>query len=278
MLYREAQPSRLLGTYIKRFWSLEYDPSGAAAEAETVLPDGCPEIVFNLSDRFHRLGSGVDELQPAALFAGQMVSSIAIRPTGSVRLFGVRFQPAGAAPICGIPMSELTGRIVGIECILGKEAFELEARIREVFSFEARIAEFERFLIEKLAGLQREDRLAAYASRMIAAQPGALLISRLCEHLGVSDRQLERRFKSLIGLSPKKLARILRFQSFVTLLQNAKTPDILDRSLETGYYDQSHAIRDFREFSGMTPLGYFQATHRMSDAFTGASNGHEAAP
>ncbi len=151
MEYRERQPSYKLARHIKRFWSLEYDPAGVAAEPETVLPDGCPEIVFNLSDRFRRIDSGTDEIQPATLFAGQMSRNIAIQPTGAVRLFGVRFHPAGASPLGGFPMCELTDQVIGIDCALGRGGPELEAKIWEANSFEQRITTFEEFFLDRLA-------------------------------------------------------------------------------------------------------------------------------
>jgi AraC-like DNA-binding protein len=268
MNYRETFPSKNLAGYIKRFWSLEYNPTGHASEPETVLPDGCPEIVFNLSDRFERINRNGREIQPSTLFAGQMMRSIVIRPTGRVRLFGVRFHPTGAFPLGGFSMHEMTDQTIGVDSVLGSDGSELEARIREAESFESRIAAFEMYFVRKLAALQRDDDVASYAASLIVGSGGLITISRLSESLGVSERRLERRFRSRVGISPKMLARIVRFQSLLGLIQKAKTPGILDASLELGYYDQSHAIRDFREFSGTTPLGYFQMTHGLSDVFT----------
>jgi AraC-like DNA-binding protein len=145
---------------------------------------------------------------------------------------------------------------------------ELEGRIWEAKNFEDRIAVFETCFSEKLAKGRREDKISAFAAGMIVRSDGLISISRLSENLGVSERRLERRFRSRVGISPKMLARIVRFQSLLGLIQKAKTPGALDASLELGYYDQSHAIRDFREFSETTPLGYFQATHGLSDVFT----------
>lgn len=272
MNYRETPPSDRLAGHIKRFWSLEYDAAGDRPQAETVLPDGCPEIVFNLSDRFERIHLAGSEIQPSTLFAGQMSRSIAIQPTGCVRLFGVRFHPAGAFPLGGFPMHELTDRIIGIEGAVGREGKELEARTWDAENFEKRIAAFEAFFLKKLAAHSgKNDDISAYAARVISRSGGLISISRLSENLGVSERRLERRFRSRVGISPKVLARIVRFQTLLGRIQKAETPGILDVSLELGYYDQSHAIRDFREFSGTTPLGYFQKTHGLSDVFTGAA-------
>lgn len=270
MQYRESPPSQAFAGRIKSFWSLEYEPEGHEAEAETVLPDGCPEIVFNLSDRFRYVGPAPEGLQPATLFAGQMSRSIAIKPTGKVRLFGVRFHPAGAFALGGFPMHELTDRIVSIDSALGRAGSELESRVLEADGFQGRIHAFESHFLNRLVTQKRQDPVAERAAAVIVGNGGSVSIAGLAETLGVSERRLERRFRSRVGLSPKMLARIVRFQGVVRKVQRPETPDMLDAVHDLGYFDQSHMIRDFREFSGETPLGYFERTHSISDMFTGS--------
>ena len=270
MLYKEQQPSPNLAGYIKRFWSLEYDAAGEATEPETVLPDGCPEIVFNLSDRFQRLHPTGPELQPLTLFAGQMSRSIAIQPTGCVRLLGVRFHPAGASALFNFPLSELNDQIMDFRAG-GSEAVELEERIHFGKSFADRIAWFESFFQAKLSRQRHIETTTDQAVRMIVNSRGTTTVTGLGHALGISERSLERNFKQFVGISPKLLSRVVRFQRLLDLVQNAKTPGFLDASLELGYFDQSHAIREFREFSGTTPLAYLQTNHGLSDVFTASS-------
>ncbi len=270
MLYKEQPPSPNLAGYIKRFWSLEYDAAGEPAEPETVLPDGCPEIVFNLSDRFQRLHPTGPEFQPLTLFAGQMSRSIAIQPTGCVRLFGVRFHPAGTSALFDFPLSELNDQIMDLRAT-GFDAVELEEKIHLGRSFADRIALFESFFCAKLARLRHVETTAAQAVRMIVNRGGTIPVGGLSLSLGLSERTLERYFKQVVGISPKMLSRVVRFQGLLDLVQNAKTPGFLDASLELGYFDQSHAIREFREFSGTTPLAYLQTNHGLSDVFTASS-------
>ena len=265
MNYAELPPSKPLAGLIKRFWSLEYD-SAFVAQPETVLPDGCPEIVFNLSDRFlHVTGDG-DELQPSTVFSGQLSRNITIRPTGRVRLFGVRFQPAGAGPF-GIAMSELTDQVVELQLVLGNDAGALEERINLAFDFDDRVRIFESWIRSRLANEIRDD-IAIVAAEMILRSGGTMSLRALRNSLGISERRLERRFMKDVGCSPKMLARISRFQNVVRNIQSADKPDFADIALSSGYYDQSHMIREFSEFSGETPLGYLKRTHDISDAFT----------
>lgn len=270
MNYAEARPSRRLASFIKCFWTLEYSGSSTSdAPAEPVLPDGCPEIVFNLSDRFLRLHTRHEELQPTALFVGQMRSSISIKPTGNVSLFGVRFQPAGAYPLVRFPLSELTDQIIDFSLaspLIGKE---VENKISDAGSFAERVAIFEAFFFEQLASISECDVIASNACAKIISGHGLDSISQVANELGVSERRLERRFRQSVGVSPKTFSRIVRFQTVLNAVQGSTSANLLDTALSFGYYDQSHVIRDFKEFSGVTPMTFFERTHQISDNFTG---------
>ncbi|NOT48581.1 MAG: AraC family transcriptional regulator [Acidobacteria bacterium] len=267
MEYIESPPSPVFSGFIKRFWSLEYDPAGKNAESETVLPDGCPEIVFNLSDRFLKLHRDGNEVQAATLFSGQLSRNITIQPTGRVQLFGVRFQPAGFVPF-GVSMGDMTDQIVDLRLVLGQAGGELEEMVNSASGFTDRIRIFENHFRSRLADQGKEDPLTSAAAEMITQSGGAIPLSALRGRLGVSERRLERHFKGAVGISPKMLARISRFQAVVRTIQRSESVGLLDAALSFGYFDQSHMIREFREFSGETPRGYFDHTHKISDIFT----------
>lgn len=266
MKYREAAPSPRISNVVKRYWSLESD--ALATDPETILPDGCPEIVFNLSDRFQRVAGPGSELQPATLFAGQMSRSISVRPTGKVSLFGVRFHPAGAYALGRIPQNELTNRILDIESIFGRAGAELEESINLASSFESRIALFDRFASSCAQTLGSTKYVCTVAASLFDRTAGDTSVVGVASMLNISERSLERKFREQVGLSPKKFTRIVRFRNAVRFIESSDRPNFLDAALSFGYFDQSHLIRDFQEFSGQTPLKYFEATHRMSTFFT----------
>jgi AraC-like DNA-binding protein len=269
MDYREAGPSSPFAKFIKCFWSIDYKKQGGVSTPEPVLPDGCPEIVFNLSDRFLRLRSGDETVQPSTILAGQMTKRVLIRPSGHVSLFGVRFTPAGAFQLLRFPVSEITNEIVELSAVAGVRGRQIEEMINEASSFEARVAVFEKAFRQSLS--KEIDRVALTASEMIERNGGRLPVSLLTRELGLSERRLERSFKRSVGVSPKTLSRIVRFQSAIRAFQNGTSPNMLDAALEFGYYDQSHLIHDFKSFSDTTPLAYFEQSHSISDVFTGAS-------
>lgn len=268
MHYREARPSAHLVDIVDRFWSVDYD-SGPEAPPEPVLPDGCPEIIFNLADRFQRIPSHGDiETQATAIVSGQLRRRLMIRPTGRVSLFGIRFRPHAASILTPGPMRELTDHVVPLADVVGSLSRELEARIVTAASFKDRIAVFEAVLTSRLEGYNGDSSIAGILTRMIAAENGGLTVRELSNRSGVGERRIERIFDKHVGVSPKVFGRIVRFAGAVRSIERAATFELLDTALSYGYYDQSHMIHEFNEFAGTSPLQYFEATHRLSELFT----------
>ena len=104
MRYCEIQPQPSLARFIECFWTLESDSSLAATVPETILPDGCVELILNFSAPIRELKEdGNEEQQPALFVAGQMTQPVAIAPTGAVQLLGIRFHPGGTGPFLPLP-------------------------------------------------------------------------------------------------------------------------------------------------------------------------------
>ena len=269
MNYLERAPSPHLVDYVKCYWSIE-DPGTFAGEPEAIVPDGCFEIIFDLADRFKRLSFGEGEkLQPITIVAGQLRRSILIQPTGRIKLFGTRFQPAGAFPFFDFSLSELTDSTEEIDSIWGTEGRELEDRICEARTFDARVAIIEIALTRRLLAKERANTSAIAAAGMIVKAVGGVSIRSVAQAVGVSERTLEREFKSKIGVSPKLFARIIRFQTLLKAVESDDSTSLLDHALDLGYFDQAHMTNEFREFAGKSPTAYTADAHRMSDAFTG---------
>lgn len=268
MKYSESKPSLPLAGIVKCFWSIEND-AASDVSAEPVLPDGCPEIVFNLGDRFQRIYSSESfETQASAIVSGQLRKHILIRPTGRVDLFGVRFHPHAGSIFFSLPMAELTDEIVSLDSVIGRHANALEELISGEETFEARAAVFEAALVSAATRTNGDHSLAARISERVIASTGRISVSVLRDSFGLTERRLERIFNRSIGLSPKMFTRIVRFQNVVRHVEMAESADLLDTALSFGYYDQSHMIREFNEFAGKSPLAYFDETHRISELFT----------
>jgi AraC-like DNA-binding protein len=267
VIYRESIPSFQFSDTVERFWAIEYQGT-SDAPVEPVLPDGCPEIVFNLADRFQRIPNyGEVETQASAIVSGQIRSRLLIRPSGRVSLFGVRFRPYGAACFLGVRMSSLTDHVVPLLDVVGSFASELEALIAQASSFEERVSIVESAMCSRPSG-NSDASIAAGLTEMISASGGRMPVRELVDRTGISERRVERMFDRHVGVSPKVFSRIVRFRGVVRSIEAADSFGLLDTALSHGYYDQSHMIHEFNEFAGTSPRGYFDQTHRLSELFT----------
>ena len=153
-------------------------------------------------------------------------------------------------------MSELANRMVGLEDILGSEAVSVRERLGEMASWPERFAFVEALIFQRLgaAGPRRPD--VSWAYRKLLKTRGSIRIGVLAKDLGVSRRHLIQTFRDEIGLPPKTVARLARFGSALARARSDAEPDWADIAAGSGYADQAHLSREFREFCGETPTAW----------------------
>jgi AraC-like DNA-binding protein len=165
----------------------------------------------------------------------------------------VNFTPIGARQLFGIPMSELSGRIVSIRDVLPARHRNLAERLQEIADWDERFDVLERSLADCLAEAQERTNVVAWAVRRIEQSGGTVDVRALARQLGYSQRHVIAMFRDQVGIPPKLLARIIRFHRLVKHLRSGRGGTWADLALEFGYYDQSHLVRDVRQFTGITP-------------------------
>uniref|UniRef100_Q02C09 Transcriptional regulator, Fis family n=1 Tax=Solibacter usitatus (strain Ellin6076) TaxID=234267 RepID=Q02C09_SOLUE len=232
MRYREFAPGEEASGFVECYWVLEGAEPGSV---QRVVPDGRPELILNLGAPFETLRNGTWQVQPQCFLAGQISAPLLLRATAGSHILGVRLRPGGAFQLLGMPAQELTGRTVPLD-ELGLKPL---ANMRDT-------AEIERTLLQRR---QRRDPLMDEAVRLLS---GSLDVAAVAERLGMSSRQLERRFQARVGIPPKLFARIRRFQRVFPAIER-EGAGWVGAAAGCGYYDQAHLIRDFREFAGEPP-------------------------
>ena len=267
MHYLEIQPCSELAPFIECFWTLEDAASAAPFQPERLLPDGCVELILNFGERFREhKDDGRQELQPLNLVVGQMTQPTLIAPTGTVQLLGIRFHPGGTFPFFHIPMHELTNRVLDLGALSSKFERELVARAGRVSSSPLKVSAIEDLLVRRVGEFKGDYLLVSLASKIVR-DGGQVSVERLATSAGVSCRQLERRFLREIGIGPKLLSRILRFQQVFRAV-GRNDAGWAGVAADCGYYDQAHLIRDFNQFAGQTPAGLFDCPSELTESFT----------
>ncbi len=165
--------------------------------------------------------------------------------------------PLGARRFFGMPMSEITGQTVELEDLIGPAAGELAERLAEAPDWATRIDLFERAIAERVLAAPPVASELEWAWERLLESDGAAPIGELAAELGWSRRHLAVRFREELGMPPKALARLLRFERAAARLRAGD--ELADLALDAGYYDQAHFNRDFRAFAGTTPTEYLAA-------------------
>jgi AraC-like DNA-binding protein len=168
----------------------------------------------------------------------------------------VELTPIGAHMLLGVPMHAFANRVVALEELVGTVAARLAERLSEAASWEGRFAVLDDLLASRLAAAREPSPAIARAWWRLSETGGRLGIAALGRELGSSRQYLVAGFREEVGLPPKTLARILRFQGAIRLLERDGGSRLTSIAHRSGYYDQAHFNRDFREFSGRTPTEF----------------------
>ena len=168
----------------------------------------------------------------------------------------VRLTPIGAHLLFGLPMHELTNRVVELDDLLGAAAGELVGRLWDASGWHSRFSFLDHAFAARLAEARAPQPELTWAWARLRTSHGRVGVGGLARELGWSHRRLITRFRESVGLPPKALARILRFDRVAERLRAVEEPQLAEVAFDCGYYDQAHLNRDFREFAGTTPSAY----------------------
>ncbi|HVQ37221.1 MAG TPA: DUF6597 domain-containing transcriptional factor [Pyrinomonadaceae bacterium] len=275
MRYCEFKPTPQLAPYVECFWTLDNDETEVTKPAEglqpeRILPDGCVELILNFGAHFReQLDNGQQEAQPRHFLVGQMTRPILISPNGRVELIGIRFHPGGTLPFLKVEMQELTNQVVELAALSRDLERKFVSRMDEAHSIPSprgKISRLEELLVDLMSNHKFEAKLVGLVGKIVA-RGGQVSVAELAHAAGVSSRQLERRFLSEVGIGPKLLCRILRFQQVFRAVERNDS-GWAAVATDCGYYDQAHLIRDFQQFARQTPAVLFSQPLGLTHAFT----------
>jgi AraC-like DNA-binding protein len=190
-------------------------------------------------------------VREASFVAGLHAAPTLVRPTApSWSCVELRLTPTAAHRIFGLPMHELANRTVALGDV-APEAEELVERLREA-PWAERFDLVERFLLGRLETASEPVRGVEWSWQELRRTNGRAVIEELASELGWSHRRLIARFREQIGLAPKAVGRVMRFDRAASALRSAAA-GLADIAYDCGYYDQAHMNREFRELGGTTP-------------------------
>ncbi len=254
MRYQEYQPPSELASWIKLFWVFESRSNDSVPE--TIVADGFPELIIHFRSPFAEVDRAGEFLkQPAAVACGQLTRPLVLHSSLDAGMIGIRFQPSGMAPILSTSMQSLTDARVPAEELF-VDIDQLVEEIVESSNDAQRIAACHRFLFRSI-DLDRENFCVRRALESIRQTRGSISVESLATLMGRSRRSLELAFQREVGTSPKMYCRITRFRHlFDAMSMKSQSVSWVELALDSGFFDQSHLIRDFRQFAGASPTAF----------------------
>jgi AraC-like DNA-binding protein len=258
--YREIAPPAPLDRWVRCFWFLT---TGGGGPPQPIVPDGRLEIVLHRAEPFEQLmPDDTARPQEAVMVSGQLTRPIVLCARGPSDIIGIRFRTAAARDLLRLPLGELTDRVVGLHEVSGVLAAALDAA--------GRSADPVRALCGALL-----DRMRGHAHRATSVAVGRLArgesVAGVARAAGLSTRTLERRVRDDTGLPPKVLQQVVRFRAFYVLLHSGAANGARAAAM-AGYYDQTHANRDFRRFAGSSPTAHFADDPQLARAILSHSS------
>ncbi len=261
MVYQVFKPTQYLSEYIRAFWLLETDTKDGAPDYR-LFADSCPNLVFQYKKPSVGVTGNFD-----GFIAGPKDGFIDMRMEGTMGLFGVYLYPYVIPSIFNIPSAELVNHAEEISNLLGREGKEFEEKVITAPGSQQRMQLISDFITGKLAKNSSPEMGIVHSVSTIIQTGGSVPVDTISKQCFLSHRQFERKFQSAVGLAPKLFSRINRFSALLSLYRNKTPKNLAELSYVAGYSDQSHFIRDFREFSGLTPGIYFKQLDETADNF-----------
>jgi AraC-like DNA-binding protein len=258
--YREFPVPERLADYFMCFWTQAI--GGLQKEyAHRVFPDGCVDIVF-LNDE-------------APVVVGPWNEPFVARFVPGTKILGARLRPGYASSVLGVPCVELLNRSVPLSAVWGGPKSSEFACVGDRSGPQERRSILVETLVRRLASTLQFDQAVAASVQWLARYPHGR-VHQLSDWLGISDRQLQRRFSSSVGYGPKMFQSVLRFQRLLYLGDRKGGPrGLADLATDVGYSDQAHLTREVRRFADCPPtalLASAECTLRMSDLFKTGDN------
>lgn len=250
------RPCAALQPFVELLWASEAADIDPTVERECMLPTGTTHVVIRL-DSPVRLFADLDDPAPCTVghgLVGGVRSGYYVRdvsqPSASV---GAMLRPGACELLLGVPADELADHHTRLEDLWGTAADVARSRIAEAPTLDARLDVFEAVLLARRPRLRALHPAVAGALHGLATGSPVAEIVRDC---GVSHRRFIELFRRSVGLTPKLYGRVQRFTRVLGRLCHERRLDAIELALSAGYSDQAHLIREFREFTGVSPGRY----------------------
>lgn len=262
--FRIIYPSRELQPFVRYYWILRVTADGIVSQR--TLPTGCVSLIFHRKERL--FSSNLSDLQPRSFICGQETVFSDVSSIGETEMIVVVFQPHTSKLFFNHPISLFRNLNISIIEIEDKELIELSNRIEDSMNNETCIKFIESFLLNKII-VNTSYYLPRLSEIIKSVNSNPDISTKELAHIAcLCEKQFCRVFSDNVGLSPKEFLRVIRIQRAISILQNSPKVSFAELAYDCGFTDQSHMIKEFKQFSGYTPKEFLSLYNPFSDYFS----------
>jgi AraC-like DNA-binding protein len=266
---RYIEPHPLLKESIQHIFIYETSGRLPAEDLKLIVPNGFVKLVIpfanGLSGRMVECNHVSEENSITLIGVSDIPAVVDITDDGYAGNITVEFSPHGAYRFFNLALNEVKNKIFCLNDVLGKSAKTLEEQVSNVTDLIIKVNIVQQYLIDRLKERQ-VDLVFEYCIRKIIGSKGKIEVCQLEKETGYSSRWLNMKFQERLGVSPKNIASIVRFQQLYALM-NKSDNSLFKREFYEYYYDQSHFIKDFKRFTGFPPSKLIKSRNEFDSIF-----------
>ena len=251
-----VQPRPELQPYIESFWVFESPVGMPLTDISMAAPNGCPKLIIPCENSLISIANGRSSVsrEGGLYFVGNRDTQTIIHSSPRETAFiAIEFSPYGAFAFFGIPMEETANGLFASEMVFGKWGRETREILCNLEEIDQKVNFIEDRFVRLLRKTPRHNALIKFCVEALRLSRGRIAIRELERRTGYSRRYLDLLFNRHVGLSPKVLAGIFRFQTFYRKWARGLPYDTLKEELYDYYYDQAHFTKEFKKMTGYSP-------------------------
>lgn len=258
MFYKEFEPHPALKQIIKCYWAFENDYG--QNHFERMIPDGFIDFVYHYGQRPKLIIGEKEIVKPCDFLGGHLTDAALLKCSGDLKMFGIKFYPWASAILYPMPAFELNNLRVSASDILGnwvKEHISMMKQELNMANYNFVIQQLENVLLKRYSGYNNQQNVLKFCFERIFSAKGLVSIKNISNELRCSSRYIQKIFHSKKGKPFQYYCRLNRLHHAIHQYNPVNKVKLTEVAYETGYFDQSHFIKDFIRFTGLTPSDFF---------------------
>lgn len=259
MILKRITPRPELQNLIDTFWIFENDFGVPTEDSRVIAPNGKPKFIYSYLNSLSTIDNGVqtDYNEQDLFFIGIWDKPVTLssksRITGTI---GIELTPNGLHRFTRLSALEIVNRIFSFSDIYGIAGRKLIEHLGNTPKLVNKIEVLQDFLVDIVNLNERNNTIIDYSVSLIKRSSGLVSLKEIELQTGYSKRYIDLLFKDHLGISPKTFSGIIRFQSFYHIWANTDNSKFYSQNMYDLYYDQAHFIKEFKRFTGHTPMKY----------------------